>query len=548
MTDVKDEKTRLKSLHELEILDTEKEECYDDITFLAASICNAPISLISFVDNDRQWFKSKIGLEVNQTPREVAFCDHAIKQDNLFLVENPLLDERFKNNPLVTGGIKIRFYAGVPLKAKNGCNLGTLCIIDTQPKTLSDDQKQALLRLARQSEHLLSLRLESKLLHKTQEELKTSEEWAHIFFNDSTDMMGIVRVDQERRWPLEAVNPAFCQKVNIDAQQIIGRPVEKIISTSLIPVTFENFLRVIAQKRSVKFESTSHLNGVEAHYESVISPKLNSDGEVSHFLIMARDITERKRNEALIFQQNLTIAKSSKFSELGELAGNMAHEINNPLTVIMSRSSKLKNQILANEYSQPAFLKSITQINETAERIAKIIKGLKNISRNADLDPMNQISLASIIEDAQFLCEERLRTSDIKFSIEYPENLSLELEARGPQLTQVLINLINNSVHAISSLDEKWIKMNISESKDKEYIIIRTSDSGFGISSDIQMKIMEPFFTTKEFGKGTGLGLSISRGIIESHQGKFYYDPSCKNTTFTIEIPRKQKKDIKHSA
>lgn len=179
----------------------------------------------------------------------------------------------------------------------------------------------------------------------------------------------------------------------------------------------------------------------------------------------------------------------------------MAHEINNPLTVIVSRSNKLKNLLLKDEYDRAIFLKGIEQVNETALRIAKIIKSLKTISRNADLDPMSIVKLESVIEDAYSLCEERLKTSDIDFSIHYPEDVTLEIEARAPQLTQVLINIINNSVHAISNAEEKWIRMT--------------------------------------------LGLSISRGIIESHQGKFYYDPSFKNTTFVIEIPKQQKNTSK---
>lgn len=294
---------RLQCLFELEILDTSKETCYDDITILAAHICGTPISLISLVDEKRQWFKSKYGLEINETPKDVAFCAYAIEQDELFIVDDPLNDERFKNNPLVTDGLKICFYAGIPLKTKCGNNIGTLCIIDTIPRTLSDGQKEALKRLGRQTQELLTFRLEKK--HSS-----LAKEWSHIIFNNSNDMMGIVKVDQQNGWPLQTVNPAFCAKVNVTAELVIGKPVEKVISSSLLPVTFENFAKVINSKKSYKFESSSNLNGVETFYESIISPKLNENHEVTHLLIVARDITERKRMKFLFLNKILLSLKA----------------------------------------------------------------------------------------------------------------------------------------------------------------------------------------------------------------------------------------------
>lgn len=542
------EQKRLECLRDLEILDTDSEQCFDDITFLAATVCNMPIALISLVDEKRQWFKSKRGLDVCETTLDVAFCAHAIKEDNYLLVKSPLKDARFKYNPLVTDGIKIRFYLGIPLKTKCGHNIGTLCIIDNRPRELTEDQMQFMMRLARQSEHLLTLRAETLLHLKTKNNLKKSDEWSQMIFNNSSEMMGIVEVDAEKIWPLQMVNPAFCERIKVDVKNVIGRPVSQVISPTLLEKTLFMFQKVLTTKRSVEFESCSVDNNINSWFDSTISPKLNEEGNVTHLLIISRDITERKNQEAVIDQQKIAMAKNAKFSELGELAGSMAHEINNPLTIIISRAGKMKTMMARNEFNQEVFFKSINQINETAHRIAKIIRSLKTISRNADLDPMEPVNLKTIIEDTQFLCEERLRTSEIKLQLDYPEEISLELDARASQITQVLMNLINNSVHAISDLNEKWIKVTIALSGDGDSLIIKTTDSGKGIRLDIQNKMMEPFFTTKEFGKGTGLGLSISRGIIEAHDGKFYYDPISPNTSFVIELPRRQQKDVKKLA
>ncbi|WP_247268508.1 MULTISPECIES: sensor domain-containing diguanylate cyclase [Pseudomonas] len=139
------EATRIQALHGLKVLDSAPEERFDRLTRLAKRLFNVPIALVTLVDKDRQWFKSCVGLDVNETPRDVSFCGHAILQDELLLVPDAKQDKRFHDNPLVTGEPNIRFYAGYPLTVPNGNKMGTLCLIDTQPREL-DDEERALLR------------------------------------------------------------------------------------------------------------------------------------------------------------------------------------------------------------------------------------------------------------------------------------------------------------------------------------------------------------------------------------------------------------------
>jgi GAF domain-containing protein len=161
---LENEKKRLKVLWQYEVLDTVPEALFDDLTELAARICEAPIALISLVDEKRQWFKSKVGTSVSETTRDVSFCAHAIKQSDLFIVPDATKDERFANNPLVTSDPKIRFYAGAPLITPDGYALGTLCIIDKVPRELRPDQKHALGILARHVVSQLELRRRSREL------------------------------------------------------------------------------------------------------------------------------------------------------------------------------------------------------------------------------------------------------------------------------------------------------------------------------------------------------------------------------------------------
>jgi diguanylate cyclase (GGDEF)-like protein len=150
------ESKRVETLRALNILDTSAEERFDRLTRLAKRLFGVPIALISLVDTDRQWFKSCQGLDASETPRNISFCGHAILADEVFVIEDALLDERFNDNPLVTGDPNIRFYAGFPLAVANGSKLGTLCVIDSQPRILTDEDRVLLKDLARMVEAEIS--------------------------------------------------------------------------------------------------------------------------------------------------------------------------------------------------------------------------------------------------------------------------------------------------------------------------------------------------------------------------------------------------------
>lgn len=169
------EAARLDVLHKYHILDTPPENSYDDITALATHICDVPIALISLVDADRQWFKSKVGLEVNETSRDVSFCAHAILERTMMVVNDALRDQRFADNPLVTCAPGIRFYAGAPLITPSGQAIGTLCVIDRHPRELSEGQKQALEALARQVVVQIELRRISTQLADSLERIRLME-------------------------------------------------------------------------------------------------------------------------------------------------------------------------------------------------------------------------------------------------------------------------------------------------------------------------------------------------------------------------------------
>ena len=163
-----DETARLAALRQYRILDTEPERAFDDLALLASHICQTPMALITLVAADRQWFKARTGLDARETPRAVSFCAHAIKERGLFVVPDARDDARFRDNPFVTGEPLVRFYAGAPLVTPEGHALGTICVIDSVPRTLSPEQREALAALSRQVQAQLELR---RNLHELKEAL-----------------------------------------------------------------------------------------------------------------------------------------------------------------------------------------------------------------------------------------------------------------------------------------------------------------------------------------------------------------------------------------
>lgn len=239
------------------------------------------------------------------------------------------------------------------------------------------------------------------------------------------------------------------------------------------------------------------------------------------------DVTDERANQ-------MALVQASKMASLGEMASGIAHEINNPLSIIIAKIAQIRKKRGADHVLQ----EDLDKIESTTLRISKIVHGLLTFSRDSKEQNLELIRLSKLIETSLDLVRERLKTKNIEIRITNDLPSDLEVSCRSVQLSQVLINLINNSADAIDSLPTKWIELKFSQIHER--LRIEVIDSGAGIPLEIYEKIMQPFFTTKPLGKGTGLGLSISRGIVESHNGTFEIDINHPNTCFVIHLPLTQ--------
>jgi len=309
------EPERLASLYSYNILDTSPEQDFNDLVQLASYICQAPISLISLVDPTRQWFKATCGLDANQTSREIAFCSHAILQPDLMIIEDALTDHRFHDNPLVISDPHIRFYAGAPLKTSEGINLGTLCVIDRVPRSLSEEQRANLTRVSRQVVALMELRryIANQKFH----------EEALILRDRSIESAsnGILIVDaQVPGMPTVYCNAAFEKITGYSKEEVLGQNCRFLQGRDKDQPELDRLRTAIHNGQECRVELRNYTkNGSFFWNELYVAPVRNNQGEVSHFIGVQTDITEAKRAR-LVNLELAAIVESCEEAIIGKTA------------------------------------------------------------------------------------------------------------------------------------------------------------------------------------------------------------------------------------
>ncbi len=455
------------------------------------------------------WY-SRLGYEYNELPQELATFMKVLHPDDVKKTfdalnehlkgKTPFYETRFRMITksgeiqwcLDRGSVIKRSPEGEPLVA-TGVNINITPIIQLeQSLILSERQLKAMIQ---------SLPLSVAMLDRHFKYLAYSSKWEQEWGELSKIMIGqsidIQVLDKEEIW------------VDYLTWALSGEILSK--EEDLVQVTAD----------------------VQVWLKWVIQPWQLANGEIGGVIFMAENISQRKEAE-------IRISQSSKLSALGEMAGGIAHEINNPLSIIKGYIDLLKRHSLRKTLKEDLMLQYIDKMDLTVARISKIINGMRRFSRESSLDEKVIYSLNKIIDETLDICLERINNNGMALDVKYFTG-DASVMCRPVEISQVLLNLINNSFQAAIKLPHPWMKIECEDQKD--FYQIRVTDCGPGIPPAIQTKLFQPFFTTKDIGVGTGLGLSISRGIIEEHQGHLNYVDDASNTTFEIRLPKVNKAD-----
>ncbi len=764
------EKERQRALDDLGVLDTRPEQAFDQITELAAAICQTPVALISLLDRERQWFKSKIGVAVSETPRSISFCAHAIGQDGVFEVSDARKHADFIDNPLVEGELQLVFYAGAPLITSSGQRLGTLCVIDSSPRQLTSVQRQALLTLAAQAVSLMELRLYRESIQKvfsqlqeaqrisqigswqynpiTHEQSWSSEHYRIFEIEEPQSQEELFRMYRDRIHPedlpeldrlirrsleqgedfvydhrvwldggrrikfvqgigkvtrgpdgqvalisgtcrdktrdvvnesrystlIDAMgegllvrnaegriiqhNPAALRILGLSEAQLNDpslrdprwrilnedgseRSMEALpshlvlhsnhavsdltlgvrlpsdetrwVRVNVVPletaegrlatITFSDIttlIQVQAENRFImdtlgigiwKYNPVSRKldwdasmyrlyemdpAGFSHHYDAwasslspataeivkaalehaiqqesafnltfeIITPSgrakyigtranviRDEQGRATMMYGINWDRSKEVEMESFLQQEREKAIRNAKFASLGEMAAGIAHEINNPLAVIEASTYLLPKC----RDDEAKFEGRLEAIHKGTERIARIVKGLRKFSRSSENVPHQPERISELLADALLLTEARAKRHSVE--VEVASSSSASIVCDGVEIEQVLVNLINNAIDAVSDCEERWVRICVEESG--EGVELSITDSGRGISAEVERRLFEPFFTTKPVGQGTGLGLSISKGILEDHGASISLDRRSPHTRFVIRFSKK---------
>jgi len=506
------EAARLAALCGMAVLDTPAEERFDRITRIAAQHFAVPIALVSLIDTQRQWFKSRQGLAATETPRDISFCGHAILSEDVFYVPDALDDPRFADNPLVTGAPHVRFYAGAPLHAPGGARVGTLCIIDDQPRTFTADDLSVLRDLADCAETELDRTRIIEAAHEAHRFKQILDKTRDMIFMFDVSSLQFVYLNQGAVQSMGYTAEELLQLHPYDIKPQFPAPAFRLLIAPLLSgeqdiLQFETLHR---RKDGVDFP-------VEINLQLVREPE-----SVGRFVAIVRDITERQR-----------VDKMKR-----EFISTVSHELRTPLTSIRGALGLVAGGATGVIPAQALALVNIS--NHNCERLVRLINDILDMEKiefgKMQLD-MRPIDPQGLIEEAIAANQAYAAQHQVTIAFE-GEPSHAQIMGDSDRLLQVLTNLLSNAVKFTPS----GSSVHVSMADAPGAVVLRVRDEGPGISEAFRSRIFQKFSQadssdTRSKG-GTGLGLSISKAIVEQHGGQIGFDSMPgQGSNFWVSLP-----------
>jgi PAS domain S-box-containing protein len=556
------EERRLAALRRYGVLDTPAEQAFDDLALLAQHLCGTPVAAVSLVDADRQWFKARIGLEVTETARDIAFCHHTVMApDRVFEVEDAERDPRFAGGPLVTAEPQIRFYAGAPLVTPDGFALGAICVMDRRPRTLTDVQRVALAALSRRVVAQLELGRRTRDLEIRERE---AQEMLALAEQSRRALLSVLEDEKRAGRSLRASEELFRQAVEnirevfwtVDAttgrilyvspgyRTVWGRSPESLSDSPTAwseTIHEEDRARVLqaaqAHQASGTYDETYRIvrpDGTLRWVRDQAFPVRDEAGKVTRIVGVAEDITQRKQLEERFL-------RAQRLEAVGTLASGIAHDLNNILTPMLMVASLLKKKL-----PDPRDTDLLALVEQGAQRGANIIRQLLTFSRGIEGN-RGPVQPRHLLKEMESIMRETF-PRELVLGQKVPADL-WPIVADATQIHQVLMNLCVNARDAMRrggrlTLAAHNLVLGEAETaaqppaKPGPFVRLTVADTGEGIPRENLDRIFEPFFTTKEIGQGTGLGLSTVLGIVHSHGGFVTVDSEPgRGSAFHVHLP-----------
>lgn len=531
-----EEEERLEALVGYEILDTPEEEEFDDVVKLASQICEASIALITFIDDCRQWFKAKVGVEVRETTKDIAFCAHTLHFEKGMEVEDTLKDKRFSDNPLVLADPYIRFYAGVPLVSPKGIRIGTLCVLDKEPKKLTEEQHFAMVTLAKYVVQLMELRKSNKGLKKVMKEHKelldrTKKQQKALARAQNAAKIGIYE------WDLKTdrikVSPAFCSLFAIqECPELSREEFQQYIHPDDLKGFIRYFKRVIKSGRHFDYEYRC-LKGKRKKeiYNRSTGELVRSEGGTPERIVgVMQDITDKWTYEKKLRKQNAELKKVNQ--ELDNFVYRVSHDLRAPISSMLG----LIDIIVNHEHEVDKIRELLMLVKKSLAKQDKFIKDILDFSKNSRLtvEP-EEIDFQAFLEEtiSQFTHDGQAAQVRYSLNVEQPEAFATDKN----RLDIVLSNLLSNAfkyVKAKGSAGEVKVSV-FSRTEDVEIII---EDNGIGIDEEHMSRVFNMFYRATDNQPGSGLGLYIVREAVARLGGEVQLESKKgQGTKVVVHLP-----------
>jgi signal transduction histidine kinase len=562
---------RLAALRRYQILDTPPDGAFDRIASVAARIFDVPIALVSLVDHDRIWFKARHGLSIPQVDRDPGLCASVILKDETYVVNDAGLDPRTLANPLVAGELGLRFYAAAPLHTHDGHNLGTLCVMDFQPRQITQGQTSTLEDLAATVVNEMELRLAARQVAENAQRLELLNELMHIATSTLDKDEAFSRIEEQLKQlinydrfsvalgppgtdylEMHAVAPESRKTFAEGAPPSLDTPMGEAILTG------RPFIRRTSKEFTYPLEFEMHQAG---GYNSAMFVPLRSKGRIlgsvnlgsnreNNFSENELEIAQKIAEHMSVVVENAILYEESKQSEealrrlnkqleeanrhKSEFLANLSHELRTPLNAILGASELLGDNVFGPLNGKQA--EYIVDIHDAGEHLLSLINDVLDLSKieagKLELQ-LEGFSLRLLMERSSAIVRERAVGKSLEFSV-FPPAGDVVIEADERKVKQVVYNFLSNAV----KFTPEHGKVVFSASLDDDRVVFSVEDTGPGIAPEVSEHIFHDFVRGPGQQEGTGLGLALSKRLVELHGGSIWLESQPgSGSRFFFSIP-----------